>query len=103
MMFLEGYIGDPPTVTVCSLIGICARADATAPANASEATVTNIAVRETLISFSILCLQFVPRQRLAMEIRATRSTDADAFRNSFILPPAPRAPAAGRRIILLSE
>src|ERR1700745_816009 len=85
-MFLEGYIGEPPTVPIASLIGICARAGATAPANASEATVTNIAVRETLMSFSISCLQFAPRQRLAMEIRTMQSTDADAFLISFILP-----------------
>jgi hypothetical protein len=77
MMFLEGYMGEPPTVTVCSLICICARVGAAAPASASEATVTNIAVRESFMSFSIWCLQFAPRQRLAMEIRMMRATAGD--------------------------
>src|SRR5262249_53012774 len=49
MMFLEGYIGAPPTVTACSFI--CASVGvATAPAKASEATGASIAVRESLMS-----------------------------------------------------
>src|SRR5215470_2204174 len=62
MMFLEGYIGAPPTVTACSFI--CASVGvATAPAKASEATVASMAVRESLMSFSICVCN--SRQRLA--------------------------------------
>jgi hypothetical protein len=67
---------------------------AAAPANASEATVTTIAVRESFISFSISCLQFAPHQRLAMEIRMMRAMDADEFR---IHRPVGRSPDGAQR------
>ena len=42
-------VGEPPTVTVCSLICICAKVGASAPTSASEAAVTNIPVRECYV------------------------------------------------------
>src|SRR5215470_17977320 len=63
MMFLDGYIGEPPTVTVCSFIcanvGVAATA---AKASAAAATAAGTMVRESFMTFSI-CLG--PRQRLA--------------------------------------
>src|SRR5215470_7043919 len=63
MMFLDGYIGEPPTVTVCSFIcanvGVAATA---AKASAAAATAAGTIVRESFMTFSI-CLG--PRQRLA--------------------------------------
>src|SRR5919108_6055337 len=51
MMFFEGYIGAPPTVTVCSLIGACAGPAAPA-AKASAATATAVDKIEGFMSLS---------------------------------------------------
>src|SRR5215467_5412837 len=49
MMFFEGYIGAPPTVTVCSLFIICCATVGAAPAKASETTVPSSAMRESVM------------------------------------------------------
>src|SRR5262245_18359676 len=62
MMFFEGYIGAPPTVTVCSFI--CARVGVAATAaRTSVATATAVGRVESFMS--MLHVLFVPRQRLA--------------------------------------
>src|SRR5215831_9700223 len=56
MMFLEGYIGAPPTVTVCSFI--CANVVAAPEIRASAASATAVGtIRESLIfhSPSVIC------------------------------------------------
>src|SRR5262249_41975835 len=63
MMFFDGYIGAPPTVTVCSFICASVGVGATAP-KASAAAVSNKAVREAFMWFSIRVSSRAP-QRIA--------------------------------------
>ena len=60
-MFFEGYMGAPPTVTVCSFIsardGVAATA---AKATAAAATDVSRLVRKESMSFSIGCDRAVP-------------------------------------------
>src|SRR6185369_8023357 len=66
MMFFEGYIGEPPTVTVCSfcwaIVGVVAMA---AKPRATTAAALVRAIRESFISFSMCVFEVAPRQRLA--------------------------------------
>src|SRR5262245_11654217 len=72
MMFFEGYIGAPPTVTVCSpicaLVGVAATA-----AKTSVATATAVGRVE---SFMSMLHVLSPPQRLAHEVRSTGRADA---------------------------
>src|SRR5262249_23618188 len=75
MMFFDGYIGAPPTVTVCSFcasVGVAA----TAP-KASAAAVSNKAVREAFMWVLHSVLAVRPAGGLRMEIRMTRVMDAE--------------------------
>jgi hypothetical protein len=58
----EGYMGAPPTVTVCSFICACVGVAATA-AKTSAATATAVGRIESFMS--ILHVLFAPPQRLA--------------------------------------
>jgi len=72
MMFLEGYIGAPPTVTVCSFI--CARVGVAATAaRTSVATATAVGRVESFMSM----LHAVRRvSGLRMQVRSTERADA---------------------------
>src|SRR3954466_12480777 len=62
-MFFDGYIGAPPTVTVCSSFFICANDGdaANAPnATAAAATVVSAVMRESFMTFSMSSLSGVP-------------------------------------------
>jgi hypothetical protein len=72
MMFFEGYIGAPPTVTVCSFI--CANAGAAmTAAKLSAATATAKIVRLRVMSFLHLSRRACG---LRVEIRGVRNADA---------------------------
>jgi hypothetical protein len=81
MMFFEGYIGAPPTVTVCSFICAYAGIDAVA-AKASATTAIAVGRIEGFMSFSPVL--FAPRERLRMEIRSGSGEDARGRRFSRI-------------------
>jgi hypothetical protein len=74
MMFFEGYIGAPPTVTVCSFI--CANAGAAMTAaklSAATATAVGKIVRLRVMSFLHLSRRACG---LRVEIRGVRNADA---------------------------
>ena len=74
MMFFEGYIGAPPTVTVCSFI--CANAGAAMTAaklSAATATAVGRIVRLRVMSFLHLSRR---ASGLRVEIRGVRNADA---------------------------
>src|SRR3954463_7202726 len=74
MMFFEGYIGAPPTVTVCSFISASVGGAAkTAKATAGTAAAVGRIVRLRVMSFLHLSRR---ASGLRVEIRGARTADA---------------------------
>src|SRR5690349_3372736 len=93
MMFFEGYIGAPPTVTVCSFICACVGV-ATTAARTSVATATAVGRVESFMS--MLHVLFAASAACARRYaaRGARMQCADIFRPR---PTSCLAHAGGRR------
>src|SRR5262249_20626294 len=94
MMFFEGYMGAPPTVTVCSFIcasdGVAASA---ARPTAAAATDVNKLVRNTRMSFSICCGRAASAAGTCRYGAHARWMQAEEFLNATLMACSPGSPS----------